>query len=115
MFLFLLEIAVAIPTEAATRSSAVDFSLLFIKMIAALVVAVVLAILLIKYVMPKLSFAKGASGVQDIKILSRFSLSSKQHLYLVKAKEKCILLGVTDQNINKIAELEGSDEEQKEI
>lgn len=111
MFIFLLETA-AIATEPVTRSSAVDFSFLFIKMVGALVVSCVLAVLVLKYAVPKLSFVKKPSENDRIKILSRTSLGPKQHLYLVKADEKCILLGATDQNIQKITEL-GGDERQK--
>jgi flagellar biosynthetic protein FliO len=105
MFLSLLETA-AIATEPVTRSSAVDFSFLFLKMIAALVVAVTLAILVLKYAVPRLSFARKLSDDQRIKILSRVSLGAKQHLYLVKAAEKCILLGVTDHTVTKITDVE---------
>ncbi|PIR17486.1 MAG: flagellar biosynthetic protein FliO [Deltaproteobacteria bacterium CG11_big_fil_rev_8_21_14_0_20_49_13] len=104
MFLFLLEIA-AIATEPATHSSAVDFTFLFIKMIAALVVACTLAVIILKYAVPRLSFTKKLSAEGPIKILNRVSLGPKQHLFLVKIKEKCILLGVTDHSINRIDEV----------
>ena len=86
MLLSILEIAATIPTEPATHSNAVDFTFLFIKMIAALVVAVVAAILVLKYAVPRLSFTKKLSEDQRIKILSRISLGPKQHLYLVGKK-----------------------------
>lgn len=105
MLLALFEIA-AIPVAPATSSNAIDFTFLFLKMIAALVVAVVAAILVLKYAVPKFSFAKKFSGQGQIKILSRVSLGPKQQLYLVKVAEKCILLGATDHEINKIAEIE---------
>lgn len=84
----------------------IDFSFLFLKMLSALVVAVVAAILVLKYVIPKLSFVKKMSDGQQIKILSRVALGYKQHLYLVKVAEKCILVGVTDHGVNKIADIE---------
>lgn len=105
MFLFLLE-AAAIATEPASHSSAIDFSFLFLKMIAALVVAVTLAILVLKYAVPRLSFARKLSDNQQIKILSRVSLGAKQNLYLVKVAEKCILLGATDHTVTKIMDVE---------
>ncbi len=113
MFLFLLE-AAAIVTEEATRSSAIDFSFLFLKMIAALVVAVTLAILVLKYAVPKLSFAKKLSDNQQIKILSRVSLGAKQNLYLVKVAEKCILLGATDHTVTKIMDVDRCHPERSE-
>ncbi len=111
MLIALLEIA-AIPTAPATQSSAVDFTLLFIKMISALIVVCVVAVLILKYMVPKFSFAKRFSAEGPVKILSRIALGPKQHLYLVKVEEKCILLGVTDHSITKIDELK--DYEQKE-
>lgn len=102
MLLTLLQIA----TEPATQSSAIDFTFLFIKMVAALVVACIAAVLVLKYAVPRLSLTKKFQADNRIKILSRVSLGPKQHLYLVKIDEKCILLGVTDQAVNKIIELE---------
>ncbi len=105
MFLFLFEVA-ALPTEIATRSSAVDFSLLFFKMVAALIVACVAAILILKFVLPRLSIGRKNIEIGRIKILSRFSVGPKQHLLLVKVDEKCILLGVTDGSITKITDVD---------
>ncbi|MBI2091720.1 MAG: flagellar biosynthetic protein FliO [Deltaproteobacteria bacterium] len=108
MLTILFEIA-AIPTEAASRGSAVDFSLLFIKMVAALVVACIAAVLILKYAVPRLSFAKKFSENKHIKILSRFTIGPKQYLYLVKISKKCILLGATDHSITKLADVEGEE------
>lgn len=105
MLIALFEIA-AMKVEPATHSSAVDFTFLFIKMVAALIVACVLAVLILKYAVPRLSFAKKLSEDKYIKILSRVAIGPKQYLYLVKVEEKCILLGVTDHSISKIADLE---------
>jgi len=105
MLSFLFEVA-AVPTELATRSSALDFSLLFFKMVAALIVACVAAVLILKFLLPRLSIGKKNLDVGRIKILSRFSVGPKQHLLLVKVDEKCILLGVTDSTITKIKDLD---------
>lgn len=102
---FIFEIAV-VATEPVGRSSAVDFSFLFVKMIAALVVACVLAVLVLKYAVPKLSFIKKSPENDRIKILSRVALGQKQHLYLVKVDDKCILLGATDHGVRKIIDME---------
>ncbi len=102
MLLMLMEIA----TEPATHSGAVDFSLLFIKMIAALIVACVAAVLVLKYAVPKLSFTKRLMAGKGIKILSRMSIGNKQYLYLVKVAGKCILIGATDGGINKIDDID---------
>lgn len=101
----LFEVA-AIETVPATHASAGDFTLLFIKMIAALVVACVAAVLVLKYAVPRLSFTKRFTQNQRIKILSRVALAPKQHLYLVKISERCILLGATDHTVTKIMDVE---------
>jgi len=111
MTFFLFEIVSTIPTEPASQSSAVDFSLLFIKMISALIVAIVLAILVLKYALPRLTLSKRFQENRDIKIISKFSLGAKRDLYLVKIKEKSILLGVTDQSIGKIADINNEADE----
>lgn len=41
----------------------------------------------------------------ELKIISKTTLQPKHHLYIVKANNKELLLGVTDQNINLIADL----------
>src|SRR3989338_10969590 len=105
MLLSILEIAATIPTEPATHSNALDFTFLFIKMIAALVVAVVAAILVLRYAVPKLGLSKRFTASKDIEIISRTALGPKQYLYLVKVTGKCILLGVTDHSINKISDV----------
>lgn len=104
MIFSLLQIA----TVPATESSAVDFTFLFIKMIAALVVACVAAVLILRYAVPKLSFAKKWQSNERIKVLSRFSLGPKQQLFLVKVEGRCILLGVTDQSICNLGDIENS-------
>ena len=104
MLFTLLEVT-TIPTEPATSGTALDFTFLFIKMIAALVVAVVAAILVLRYAVPKLGLSKRFTASKDIEIISRTALGPKQYLYLVKVTGKCILLGVTDHSINKISDV----------
>ena len=41
----------------------------------------------------------------DLHVISKISLQPKSHLYLVKAGENTLLLGVTDHNINTLADL----------
>ena len=41
----------------------------------------------------------------DLEVISRTSLNQKNHLYVVKAGEKTLLIGVSDHNINTLSDL----------
>jgi len=41
----------------------------------------------------------------DLQVISKISLQPKSHLYLIKAGDNTLLIGVTDNNINTLADL----------
>jgi flagellar biosynthetic protein FliO len=49
--------------------------------------------------------SKNSSSPINLNIISRVSLQPKTHLYLVKAGQKTLLIGVTDHNISTLADL----------
>lgn len=50
-----------------------------------------------------------------MKILSKLSLSPKNHIYAIEAGGKKLLIGVSDKSINTLAELENNTNIRKEI
>ena len=55
--------------------------------------------------------AKGIDNNIGLHVVSKISLQSKTHLYIVKAGEKILLIGVSDHNIRTLADL--TDQEEK--
>lgn len=89
----------------ATPASAVDFTWLFIKMLFVLGAVTVLAILILKYGMPRTAFYKRLAKGSLLKILARQHIAPRKHLYLVEMGGRYLLLGVTDHAITPIVEL----------
>lgn len=48
---------------------------------------------------------KAVPGSVELKVLSRTSLQPKSHLYVVQAGKRQLLIGVSDHNINTLADL----------
>ncbi len=53
--------------------------------------------------------ARASSGLIGMEILSRLSLMPKNHLFIVKAGKKTLLLGVSEKNITTLADLTEED------
>lgn len=79
-----------------------DFLWLFIRMIIGLVVVLGLALLLIRYVLPK---AGKNSKTNWAGVVGRVMLEPRKGLYLVKIVGRYFVLGSTDQNLSLISEL----------
>lgn len=50
--------------------------------------------------------SKILSGELEMRVISKLSLSPKNHIYAVKVADKTLLLGVSEKNINTLAELD---------
>lgn len=86
-----------------------DFTWLFIQMLLALGVTVLVAVILLRFVVPRLSWTKKFKENPYFKIVSRFTLEHKKSLYLIKAGDKNLVIGVTETGIHKLAELANED------
>ena len=95
----------AIETTPATPQSAVDFTWLFIKMIFILGFVSVLAVLLLKYGIPRTAFYRRLQQGTLFNIKARQGIEPRKSLYLIEMGKRYIVLGVTDHAINPIAEL----------
>ncbi len=67
-------------------------------------VAVVIGVL---FVLKRISkrFTQGGENSVNLKVLSKLSLAPKNHIYVVEADGKKLLLGVSEKSINTLAEL----------
>ncbi len=109
----LLLIAAKVPTIPATPESAVDFTWLFIKMLFILGLVSVLAMLILKYGLPRTAFYKRLQQGSICVVKARQAIAPRKTLYLIELGKRYIVLGVTDHAINPIAQL--SEEEAKEL
>lgn len=107
----MLGILLQISTSPATEGSAVDFTWLFIKMMGALVVVCILAVVLLKYAIPRVGLFKRFAGGKYIEVMARHSLDQKKHLYLVKVGPRYALLGSSEHGVNLVMELKREDVE----
>ena len=88
-----------------------DFTWLFVKMMGALVVVCILAVVILRYVVPKLGAYKRYSSNQHMQIIARHHLDQKKNLYIVKIGTKYALIGASDHNVNFLMDLKREDVE----
>ncbi|MFH1829437.1 MAG: flagellar biosynthetic protein FliO [Pseudomonadota bacterium] len=113
MLSILLLTAAKVQTVPATAESAVDFTWLFIKMLFILGFVSILAVLILKYGVPRTAFYKRFQQGSLFNIKARQAIEPRKLLYLVEIGKRYLVLGVTDHAINTIAEL--SEDEAKEL
>lgn len=81
-----------------------SYGWLFIKMILAMGVVIGLAIVLIRYVLPRMTLGRGSTGT-SIRIIERAGLEPRKGLYLIEVEGKRVLIGTSDQRITKLMDL----------
>ncbi|MDO8527191.1 MAG: flagellar biosynthetic protein FliO [Deltaproteobacteria bacterium] len=82
-----------------------DFTWLFIQMLIVLVVVCVGAVVVLRYVLPKMSWAKKWQKSGHFELIDRFGLDNKRTLYLVRVGKKYLVVGGGEQSLNLLAEL----------
>jgi flagellar biogenesis protein FliO len=87
-----------------------DFTWLFIKMLAGLVLVLGLAVVLIRFVLPKTGlagFRRGARGSRErwVHLLDRTPIEPGKNLYTVKIGARYFVLSSSEHAVNLIAEL----------
>ncbi len=85
--------------------SNIDFTWVFLKMIFAMVAVIALAIVILRYVIPRLSFSRAQNARSDLKIVDRIPLEGRKNLYLVQIEGRRFLVASTDHQVNLISEL----------
>ena len=86
-----------------------DFTWLFFKMIAGLVLVLGLAIFLLKYLLPKIRIGKKSRQPAWAAVIDRISLGPHTHLSLVKITGRYFVLGTSEQSVNLITEIPQSE------
>lgn len=90
-----------------------DFTWLFIKMLAGLILVLGLAILFIRVVLPRTRLGRGR-GNQWFHLVDRLPIEPNRNLYLVKIIGRYFVLGGTEHSINLITEIAAADGEKIE-
>ena len=85
-------------------SEPISFGWLFVRTISAMIVVIALAIVGIKYFMPKLLQARRRAG-SKIEVLDYQPLEQRKSVYIVKIEDKKVALGVSEYGVNKICDL----------
>jgi flagellar protein FliO/FliZ len=98
-------LATDIPTEAATPGAAVDFTWLFVKMLLVLCIVCILAILFLKYVMPRTGLVRNMQKGRYFTVLGRYQLEPRKALYMVEVGGRYLVIGCADHGINLVTEL----------
>jgi len=91
----------------------IDFTWAFLRMMAALVVVCIAAILVLRYWVPRLSLRGRGPKQSPFELLARFGLEHKRALYLMKIAGKNYVLGASEGGIHKITEL--TEEEMRDV
>ncbi len=82
---------------------------LLLKMITASSVVIGLAVLILKYVLPRVA-ANRTNSKSSIKILDFQAIDAKKILYIVQIENKRVAIGVTEHAIHKIMDLSDATE-----
>ena len=102
---FFLLLAETQPTPNFLASDgSLDYSWLFMKVMAAMVLVCIAAVLVIKYALPRSRFIRRSQDSQ-IEVLERFTLEPKKNLYILKVADKQVLIGTTDTSLSPLLEL----------
>jgi len=109
MIAILAILAAGVETVPATPTTAVDFTLLFLKMLFLLAVVCLVAILLLKFGAPRLAIFRRIASQGFAKVLARQALDQRKILYLVRIGKRYLVIGTADHAISPIAELTEED------
>lgn len=92
-------------------TSSVDFTWLFVKMVLAMVIVIALAVVTIRYVIPKLAMVRTRGGEAGMRILDRMPLDARKAVYIIEVEERRLLIGVSENHVGLLAELSRKEEE----
>lgn len=81
-----------------------SYGWLLLKTIGALAFILFLAILFIKYILPRLTYQASKKG-SAIKVIEKFPLEARKSLWIVEVESKRLLLASSEQGLTKIDEL----------
>jgi flagellar biosynthetic protein FliO len=105
MTLFLFQIA-ALPES----SMQMSFGWLLLKTILALSLILALAVLFIKYLLPRLSLTRVGGAQGKIKVIERLPIDARRSLMIIEVENKKILIGVAEGGFTHIRDLDSKGE-----
>lgn len=105
----MLSILSQVPTVPATGENAVDFTWLFLRMMLVLGIVIIAAILILKFVVPKIGLAKHFQHGKIFSVIGRYVLEPKRSLYLVNVGKRYLVIGVSENAINLVTEISEED------
>src|SRR5262249_22814472 len=89
-----------------------EFSWLFLKMILAMIFVIALAIVIIRFIIPKITMNRSRYARTDLKIIDRIPLDTRKVLYVLKVEGRRLLISASDHYVGLIAELESDHDEE---
>jgi flagellar protein FliO/FliZ len=89
----------------------VDFTWLFLKTLLAMLVVISLAVVSLRFLLPRLTWNRQIKGRTSFKVLDRIPLDTKKGLYVVEVEGRRLLLGASEHHVGLITELENLEEE----
>ncbi len=92
-------------TAAQFGQSSVDFTWLFLKTILAMVVVLALAVIGLRFILPRLSMNRAPKGDSDLQIIERMPLDAKKSVMILGIEGRRFLVGVTEHQMSLLAEL----------
>jgi len=104
-----IAILLGVQTVPATDVNAVDFTWLFVKMLLMLGIVTISAIVILKYVVPRLGIVRRLKKNNFFTIIARFSLDARKKLYVVEVGKRYFVIGASEHAINMLAELKRDD------
>ncbi len=94
-------------------TSSPDFTWLFVKMIAGLVLVLALAVILVRYVLPRTRLGRRRPASWG-SLVDRIPIDSERSLCLVKILERYFVLGIAGQSFQLITEISKAEGEKIE-
>lgn len=94
--------------QSVADTSSLSYGWLFAKMVSAMVIIIVLALVTIKYVLPRMIRMQRKADSR-IQILDYQPLEQRKVVYLLKIDDKKVALAMTDQGAAKLCEWDNQD------
>ena len=104
-------------TEPATHAGAVDFTWMFIKMLGLLGLVSMLALITLKFAVPRTGLMKRFKRGGRMSIIERMPLEPRKSVYLISACERYFVIGTSEHGISLISEIDKTsiDDEENEV
>lgn len=100
-------------TVTALGPSSLDFTWLFLKMVFAMIFVIALAIVVLRYLLPRLPGRRMRGGGAEVSILERIPLDGKKYLVVLQVEGRRLLISVSENHAGLITELKSLPNEEE--